>query len=354
MAPLLAAFGATDSATATIDSGDRVLVGARGDRLLVDLSSYQRADSPLITGISKSPLVGRVDAGLNTGGYLVRGGTALGVSISMVDLRSSLSAPPAIARLQLPSGGIVVSKMAADDLHVGVGDRVVLRHPKRVGTGFRFVDTRLPISAIHASPYRFVAYMDLRDEQIMGLDGIVNTLKVEPAAGVSMDELQREVAAMPGVASALPASSLSRTMRDVLSIVGNLFIILQVVIALLAFLVAFNASNVSVDERAREHATMFAFGVRVRRVVAMAVAESLLLGVVGVALGLGFGAALLQWILNGVFPAAVPDLAVLQAIAPSSYLLTVGIALTAAAVAPWLNIRRLRTMDIPSTLRYVE
>ncbi len=72
------------------------------------------------------------------------------------------------------------------------------------------------------------------------------------------------------------------------------------------------------------------------------------------ALGLALGVAVLDWILNSVFPAAVPDLAVLQSIATPSYLLTVGIGLIAAAAAPWLNVRRLRKMDIPSTLRYVE
>jgi putative ABC transport system permease protein len=354
MAPLLAAFGATDSATATIDTGDRIIAGTGGDRLLVDLVAYQSEHAPLVQSISRSSLVARAEPGLNTGGYLVRGRTIFGVSISMVDLRSDLGAPASIAKLRLGPGGIVISKKAAADLDVGVGDIVVLRHPKRVGTGFRFVDSRLPVAAVHESPYRFVAYMDLHDENIMGIDGIVNTVKLEPRPGVAIEDLRRQVAAMPGVASALPASSLSRTMRDLLSVVGNLFVILQVVIALLAFLVAFNASNIGVDERAREHATMFAFGIRIRRVVAMAVAESFLLGVVGVGLGLGFGAALLQWILNGIFPAAVPELAVLPAIAPSSYLLTVAIALAAAAAAPWLNVRRLRAMNVPSTLRYVE
>ena len=272
----------------------------------------------------------------------------------MVDLASTLSAPAPIARLHLKPGGIVISKKAAADLHVGVGDDVTLRHPQRVGTGFRFVVSRLPVRAVTTSPYRFVAYMDLRDEHIMGLDGIVNTMKVLPRAGVTMDRLQREIAATPGVASALPASSLSRTIRDLLAVVGNLFIILQIVIAALAFLVAFNASNIGAEERSREHATMFAFGITVRRVAFMAFAESLILGVVGVGLGLGFGAAVLRWILDSVFPAAVPDLAVIQNIAVSSYLLTVAIGLAAAASAPWLNVRRLRAMDVPSTLRTVE
>jgi hypothetical protein len=37
-----------------------------------------------------------------------------------------------------------------------------------------------------------------------------------------------------------------------------------------------------------------------------------------------------------------------------SYLVTIGIAVAAALAAPWFNVRRLRTMDIPATLRYVE
>jgi putative ABC transport system permease protein len=354
MAPLLAALGATDSASATIDSGERILTGQTGDRLLVDLVSYQPASSELVTAIERSALVQRAESGLNTGGYLTRGNQTFGVSISMVNLESTLSAPASIAELHLKPSGIVISKKAAADLHVRVGDDVTLSHPRRIGTGFRFVDSRLPVTAVTTSPYRFVAYMDLRDERIMGLDGIVNTVKVLPRAGVTMARLQHELATMPGVASALPASSLSRTMRDLLAVVGNLFIILQLVIAALAFLVAFNASNIGAEERAREHATMFAFGIKVRRVAFMAFAESLVLGTIGVGLGLGFGAAVLRWILDSVFPAAVPDLAMLQHISVTSYLLTVAIGLAATASAPWFNVRRLRSMDIPSTLRYVE
>lgn len=354
MAPLLAALGATDSASATIDSGAHILTGETGDRLLVDLVSYEPATSELVTAIERSPLVQRAEPALNTGGYLSRGSQSFGVSISMVNLESNLSAPASIAGLHLKPGGIVISRKAAADLHVRVGDEVTLQHPQRFGTGFRFVDSLLPVSAITTSPYRFVAYMDLRDERIMGLDGIVNTVKVLPRAGVTMAQLQRDIAGMPGVASALPASSLSRTMRDLLAVVGNLFIILQIVIAVLAFLVAFNASNIGTEERSRENATMFAFGVTVRRVAFMSFAESMVLGIVGVGLGIGFGAAVLRWILDSVFPAAVPDLAVLQHISISSYLLTVAIGLAATATAPWLNLRRLRAMDVPSTLRYVE
>jgi putative ABC transport system permease protein len=354
MAPLLAALGATDSASATIATGERILTGPTGDRLLVDLIGYQSTSSEVVRRIQQSALVQRAEPGLNTGGYLTNDGRTLGVSISMVDVNSALAAPASIVAQHLGHGGIIVTAKAAADLHARVGQTITLRHPLRVGTGFRFVESTIVVSAVHQSPYRFVAFMDLSDESIMGLDGIVNTVRVQPRPNVSMQQLQQAIAAMPGVASALPASALSNTMRDLLSVVGNLFVILQIVIASLAFLVAFNASNIGAEERAREHATMFAFGVRLRRVTFISVAESLLLGLVGVGLGLGFGAALLRWILDAIFPAAVPDLAVVQAISTTSYLLTVAIGLGAAAIAPLLNIRRLRAMNIPNTLRYVE
>lgn len=80
----------------------------------------------------------------------------------------------------------------------------------------------------------------------------------------------------------------------------------------------------------------------------------MLLGAVGVAVGLGFGAVVLRWIPDTVFPAAAPDLAVQQVIAPSSVAITIGVALIATTAAPILGARALRRMDLPETLRYVE
>jgi putative ABC transport system permease protein len=354
IAPLLAAFGTTDSATATIDAGQRLLVGSGGDRLLVDLSTFQPASSPTVSAIEGASGVRRAEAGINIGGYVSHDGTRLGVSLSMVDLDSAFAAPASIAGRDVPPGGIVLSAKAADDLHVRTGQTVLLRHPQRVGAGYRFVETRVPVTAVHRSPYRFVAYMDLSDAGLMGLTGLVNTVKVEPRDGVSIQRTQAQLMTIPGVASVLRASTLSNTMRDLLADVQNLFILLQVIIAALALLIAFNTSNLAVEERARENATMFAFGIPLKRIVGMGVAESVALAAVGVAVGLALGVAVLEWVLTTVFPAAIPDLAVLRETTTQSYLVTIGIGLFAAAAAPLFNVRKLRRMSIPDTIRYVE
>lgn len=354
LAPLLAALATTDSATTTIDTGSRILAGRSTDQLLVSLTSYQPVTSTVVTSVTGSPLVAEHAVGLETGGYLMKGHTTIGTSINMVDLSNPLVAPPGLVNRPVRPGGIVISAKAAADLGVHVGQLVVLRHPLQEGAGFRFVNSALPVRAVVVSPYRFIAYMDIRDESIMGLHGIVNAVTVVPREGVSMSELQRGISSLPGVAWALPAAALSETIRDILSLVTGLFVVLQVVIGLLAFLVAYNSTKVASDERSRENATWMAFGVRIPRIILVGVAESLILGVLGIVVGIGVGIGVFHWVLDTVFPAAVPDLSVLPSISAWSFVVTAIIGLVATAAAPTLVVRQLRRMDVPSTLRYVE
>lgn len=354
LAPLLAALGATDSTSGTLAAGNRVLAGAGGRRLLVTFTGAQPQTSAVVRTVTGSALVQRSALALDTGGFLLRGRTRVPVSITMTDLGDPLTVPAPLAAHPPAPGGIVISRKAAADLGVRAGADVVLRHPRRQGTGYRFVDTTVPVRAVVDSPFRFIAYMAMADEPMMGLFGIVNAATLVPVGATSVDQLQRAVSSLPGVASALDARSLSGTMSDILATVTRLFVVLQLVIGLLAFLVAYNSSRVGSDERAREHATMMAFGVTVRRVVLVGVVESLLLGVVAVGAGIGLGLLVLHWILASVFPAAVPDLAVLQQVRPWSYGLTAVIGLAAAGLAPTLVVVRLRRMSLPDTLRYVE
>lgn len=354
MTPLLALLGATDSISATIDTGTKILAGNTSDRLLVAFTSYQPQSSSVVSSVIESPLVGRHALGLDTGGYLLKGTTNIEVSISMVDLSDPLVVPTSLASRHVEPGGIVLSEKAASDLGLAPGETVVLRHPLSRGTATRFVDSVVPIRAVINSPYRFIAYMSLKDEPIMGLQGIINTVVLVPRHGVTVDQLQRKIAAMPGVAWALPASTLSNTIRDVLSLVTSLFIVLQIMIGTMAFLVAYNSSRIGSDERAREHATMMAFGLGVRRVVFAGVIESVLLGTVGIAIGIGLGLLVMQWLLDTVLPAAIPELSVFAHIDASSFLIVAAIGLAATASAPVLITRRLQKMNLPSTLRYVE
>jgi putative ABC transport system permease protein len=123
---------------------------------------------------------------------------------------------------------------------------------------------------------------------------------------------------------------------------------------LLALLIAFNSTSINADERVREHATMFAFGLPVRSALAMSVAESLIKGILATLLGLGLGLALIGWVFYAFLPEVAPELGGTISLSTATYTAAVLVGVVASALAPLLTARRLRRMDVPSSLRLVE
>jgi putative ABC transport system permease protein len=374
VATLVAVFGMIDSIYRTIDDGSAEVLGESPDRMTVALQSFAPTDSAELTAIESAPGVGRSSAGLRIGGTLARPGTDLGqadasadgagdaangdrfdVLIDVIDLGDGVWSPTATdGSLDSETPALVISQKAADDLGVGVGDPVQLRHPVRDGTGYRWVTSELPVGAIHPYPFRFVTYLDTRHAGLLNLEGIVNQVDVEPAPGADDAALRRTLFAIDGVGSVTPVSE---TIDPIRSTMDEFLGILQIIVwavLLLAVLIAFNSSSISADERAREHATMFAFGLPTRTVLALAMAESALIGVLATLLGMAAGVALTWWLVQGLFTQTVPDLMLVTAIDPFTFVVATLVGIVAVALAPVLILRRLRNMDIPATLRVVE
>ena len=99
---------------------------------------------------------------------------------------------------------------------------------------------------------------------------------------------------------------------------------------------------------------MFAFGVRVRTVLRMAVVENLILGIVATIAGVVAGWLLLRAIIAIRIPSTLPDLEVIPVISPTTLVISVVLGVLAVALAPLLTVRKLRRMDVPATLKVVE
>ena len=132
------------------------------------------------------------------------------------------------------------------------------------------------------------------------------------------------------------------------------FRVLEVFILLLALLIAYNAATINTDERRRGHATLFAFGLPLRRVVRMDLTEGVLLGLLGTAVGVALGRAVLGWVATDLLGNTLPELGLDVTISPATLVTAAGLGVVAVAVAPLLTIRRLLHMDVPGTLRVVE
>ena len=373
VATLVGLFGMIDSIYRTIDNGETELVGTSPDRMTVSLQTFSVAGSSVLRAIESTPGVGRVSEGLPIGGTVARPGVDIAdanpltdgtsatsgdrfdVLLDVVDLRGGVWKPTATeGSLESAEPALVLSRKAAEDLGVGVGDAVQLRHPQREGLGYTWVTSELRVGAIHPNPYRFFAYLDVRHRGLMNLTGIVNQVDIEPAPGTDPTTLRRALFALDGVGSVTPVSESINAIRVTMDeFLGILQIVVWAVL-LLAVLIAFNSSSISADERAREHATMFAFGLPTRTVLLLAMCESAIIGALATVLGCLAGIGLTWWLVQHLFAGTMPDLQFATAIDPATFLMAALVGIVAVALAPLLILRQLRHMDVPATLRVVE
>jgi hypothetical protein len=116
----------------------------------------------------------------------------------------------------------------------------------------------------------------------------------------------------------------------------------------------FAGSGIGVDERAREHATMLAFGFPPRTVLGMTTQETVLIGAAGTLLGVLGGYGLLRWLTAVTIPSVLPELGVTAALSTQTIVGALVLGVLTVALAPLFTLRRTRRMDIAATLRVTE
>ncbi len=353
VATLVAVLGMLDSFRSTMDRNDALLLDDHPDRVVVGLDAITDEDGALVASVAEADSVGTISPVLQLTGHLgVPDVEGFDVVLEALDLDGGVWIPFTGAVPTAP--GIIVSAPAADDLGVVVGDQVQLTHPERTAEGFTTVTSAVQVVGIHPSPFRFTVYLDRPLLAAFGAAGLTNELHVIPAAGSTVDDVERELFDVAGVDSVLPAATSSRIVRDSVDEFTGILRVLEAFMLLLALLIAYNATSINADERRRERATLFAFGLPVRRVLVLEVVECALYGLLGTAVGVLVGRWIHRWLMTSLLQSTMPDMRLDVVIRGSTNLTAVVVGVLAVAAAPLLTLRRLRRMDVPGTLRVVE
>lgn len=350
---LVAVGGMLDTIYRTIDDAETELIRRAGDRLDVALDGFVPATSPVVQTVEASPTVGAAEPYLRLPATLVRRGADIEVVVSFLPLDGTGMWSPTVSQAT-GRGGIVPAEKAARDLHVRAGDTVVVRHPVVRGGPVAMVDERLPVAGLHPNPVRAFAYLAPADAARFGLAGVVNTVAVRPAPGTDTGAVERALFGVGGVASVDPVGGTRQAFDDAMAQFRGFLQLAGGAVLVLALLIAVNTTTLAVDERAREHATMFAFGLPLRRVVAMAAEESLLTGLLGTAVGVAAGFVVTRWAMETLIAETLPEIGMHAVVGVGTVVAAVVLGVLAVAAAPLATVRRLRRMDIPSTLRVVE
>lgn len=356
---LVAVLGMLDSFGRTLDRGNDEFTKGDADRVVVQLDTFYAVDSPVVVGISEAAAVGHMDAGLRlpATALATEPDDDIELLIEFVDLAHAVWTPT-IEEGAAPSGGdgpdILLARKAAEDLGVQVGDRVVLRHPLRTDTGFSIAETSFVLAGIHANPIRTFAFLDVADAAQVGLEDLVNVVQAYPAVEANRSDVQRAVFGLPGVSSSQPVARISEAIDEALDQFVSFLFVTAGAVLVLALLIAFNATRITVEERRREHATMRAFGLPTRTVLGVVIKESAIVGVIATLVGLAGGFVFLRWMLASLATTTLPDVGIDLYLSPTTILVAAFVGIASVAVTPLLLARRIRRMNLPGTLRVVE
>lgn len=352
---LVAVLGLLDSIGKTVDEMGAEFSGSNADRVLVQLETFTPAEGPVVASIRSASSVSAADTGIRLPVVADPEGTDLDLLLELLDFDQATWTPT------ITDGGIdrsqpalVLAQKAADDLGVQVGDTVTLSHPRREGVGVAIVETEMLVAAIHANPIRTFAYQDLSESDVFGLSGLVNVVNAYPTADATAQEVQTELFGLDGVASSQAVVRIGESFDEALDQFVGILAIAAVAVLILALLIAFNATRITVEERRREHATMRAFGLPVRSVVAVVVKESVVIGGLATVIGLTAGFLVLGWMLESLASTSVPELLIPASLSPTTVGLAALIGILSVGVAPLFLVRRIARMSIPDTLRVME
>jgi putative ABC transport system permease protein len=348
---LVAVLGLLDTFGAAGDASATELEHSNPDRLVVTLDTFYPVDSAQLRAVAGTPGIAAVEPQLGVQATLGEQGNEVDVVVQVVDLSNDVWTPTLLED-RGSEDGIVLSEKAAQDLGVAPGDTITARHPVSTGQGFRITTSQVTVRALHPNPWRTFAYLDTDGAALFGLSGVANQVVVVPSGGDS-DALRRSLFQLEGVAAIEDAAGFEEVMDNALGQFTEILRVIEVATLLLALLIAFNAASISADERTREHATMFAFGLPHRVVTSMAVAENAVIGVLGTTAGLAGGYLALSYIVSG-FDQVTPDLLVVPTLSSATVLTTLTLGVLVVALAPLFALRRERRIDIPAALRVVE
>ena len=356
IAVLVMLVAAIDSFFGAIEKGGEEASGGIPNRVIVEMDSVYPANDGPVAAVMASPLISDGEAILRVGGELGTGADAVEALVEFVDWENGMF-QPGIAEGSAPGiePGVVIAPKAASDLDVAVGETLTVRLPRRTGPySFSLETMDLEVSGINGHPFRSITYMSTDHAALLGLEGLANVVSIVPADGVEIGDLQADFLTIGQVTSVQRADAMARLMEDLMSQFVGIFQLFEFVVLVLAVLIAFNAASIAVDERRREHATMFAYGVRPRTVVRMLVSESAIVGMVATIIGLIGGFALFRYFITQ-WAQTMPEIAIPVEMSPATLIWAVGVGVVAVGLAPLLTApRKLRKMDLPSTLRVME
>ena len=247
---------------------------------------------------------------------------------------------------ELPQDGAAVSEKTASLLGLKVGDKLTLKKDSK--------EYQIKISVITENYAGHYVYMTPQTyKKTFGEEpdygDIVFAVKDEYKD--QLESIGQKIMNLPAVLSISYTASTVDMVDRMLSTLGIVIIVLIVSAGMLAFVVLYNLNNINITERQRELATLKVLGFFDREVSQYVLRENILLTIVGILFGSGFGILLHRYIIVTV---EVDAVMFGRNIRPVSFLYCAVITCIFSIVVNIFMHKKLKKIDMVESLKSVE
>ncbi len=251
--------------------------------------------------------------------------------------------------------GIVITKGTAKQLRVGLGEKIIIMHPRFNITSliplrysFQMVNSSVVVTGISQETTSLVCWMSYAmAEQLIGQGGLeANTIyiKLKDPSVDSINAVKQKVYLhIKSVRSALSPADISRDMGEYMETLRLFLLVLIGFSVALAGSIVLTTSIINVLERRREVATILTLGSSHRRVEISFFAENIVILVTAIILGIPMS---FESLTEMAASFSNDFLEFVVAIGPTTIWISIAIIFVATVLVQWFFVRGFRRMDL--------
>ena len=242
---------------------------------------------------------------------------------------------------------ICLTDKAAELLDVKAGDTITL-------TDSDDREVQAQISNIVENYVQHYVYMSKQTYENLFQDGYktnVILLKNVELDTDAQDKLATEIMSKNEVSAVTNIKSMAQSIEDMMSLLNYVVVVLIVAAGLLAFVVLYNLANVNISERIRELATIKVLGFYDKEVYDYVTRETVILTIIGIAIGLVGGFFLTHFITG---TCEINMLRFSKEIKPISYVYAALITIVFTVIVNIATYFSLKKIDMIESLKSVE
>lgn len=185
---------------------------------------------------------------------------------------------------ELSENEVIITDKLADNNNIKIGDTITILDSDK--NSYTFVVANIVKNYLGHYIYMNKESLEYNDKEY---EPNVIYLKTEELTDSEKDSLSNNLLENDSVINVVHTHTLVDSANDMLDSLNKVIVILVLLSAMLSFVVLYNLSNINISERKREIATLKVLGFYDKEVDNYITKETIILTMIGIILGLGFG-----------------------------------------------------------------